>query len=87
MHSTHATVEGREAPGGDGRNGVLRLEELNVTFSTADGEVAAVKDFSLTIERGECVGGQRRRAQQDFTHGQPRSGLPNSLTRLTPPSG
>jgi peptide/nickel transport system ATP-binding protein len=56
MHSTHATVEGREALGGDGRNGVLRLEDLNVTFSTADGEVVAVRDFSLTIERGECVG-------------------------------
>jgi len=35
---------------------VLRLEELNVTFSTPDGEVAAVKDFSLSVARGECVG-------------------------------
>jgi oligopeptide/dipeptide ABC transporter ATP-binding protein len=35
---------------------VLRLEDLNVTFSTPDGEVAAVRDFSLSVARGECVG-------------------------------
>ena len=35
---------------------VLRLEDLNVRFHTPDGEVAAVRDFSLTIKRGECVG-------------------------------
>jgi len=34
---------------------VLRLEQLNVKFSTPDGEVAAVKDFSLAVDRGECV--------------------------------
>jgi len=34
---------------------VLRLEQLNVKFSTPDGEVAAVKDFSLEVDRGECV--------------------------------
>ena len=56
MHSIHATVERREAVAGDAGNGVLRLEELNVTFSTPDGHVAAVRDFSLTVERGECVG-------------------------------
>ncbi len=49
MHSILATVKGE---GGD----VLRLEDLNVTFSTPDGEVAAVRDFSLSIARGECVG-------------------------------
>jgi peptide/nickel transport system ATP-binding protein len=51
MHSIRAIVEGREPA-----SSVLGLEELNVTFSTPDGEVAAVTDFSLTIERGECVG-------------------------------
>jgi peptide/nickel transport system ATP-binding protein len=35
---------------------VLRLEDLNVTFNTPDGEVAAVRDFSLAVARGECVG-------------------------------
>ena len=35
---------------------MLRLEDLNVTFSTPDGEVAAVRDFSLSVGRGECVG-------------------------------
>lgn len=35
---------------------VLRIEDLNVTFSTPDGEVAAVRDFSLSVARGECVG-------------------------------
>ncbi len=34
---------------------VLRLEDLNVRFSTPDGEVAAVKDFSLEVRAGECV--------------------------------
>ncbi len=34
---------------------VLRLENLNVGFSTPEGEVAAVKDFSLEVRRGECV--------------------------------
>ena len=47
MRSIRATAED---------NDVLCLEELNVTFSTPDGEVAAVQDFSLTIARGECVG-------------------------------
>lgn len=47
MRSIRATTENHE---------VLCLEELNVTFSTPDGEVAAVQDLSLTIARGECVG-------------------------------
>jgi oligopeptide/dipeptide ABC transporter ATP-binding protein len=34
---------------------VLRLEDLNVRFRTPDGEVTAVKDFSLEVRRGECV--------------------------------
>jgi peptide/nickel transport system ATP-binding protein len=42
------------APGAKGE--VLRLEGLNVTFNTPDGEVAAVRDFSLAVGRGECVG-------------------------------
>ena len=46
MHSIPVTAEGN----------VLRLEDLNVTFSTPDGEVAAVRDFSLAVARGECVG-------------------------------
>jgi peptide/nickel transport system ATP-binding protein len=45
------------AVGASGAQGaVLRLENLNVTFDTPDGEVAAVRDFSLTVARGECVG-------------------------------
>jgi peptide/nickel transport system ATP-binding protein len=35
---------------------VLRLEDLNVTFNTPDGDVAAVRDFALSVGRGECVG-------------------------------
>ena len=35
---------------------VLRLEGLTVTFNTPDGEVPAVRDFSLVVGRGECVG-------------------------------
>ena len=43
-----------EAVGAEGE--VLRLEGLNVTFNTPDGEVAAVRDFALSVGRGECVG-------------------------------
>jgi peptide/nickel transport system ATP-binding protein len=46
MRSIHAIAE----------DSVLRLEELSVRFSTPDGELAAVQDFSLAIGRGECVG-------------------------------
>ncbi len=45
-----------DAEGAAADDGVLRLDNLNVTFSTPDGEVPAVRDFSLTIARGECVG-------------------------------
>lgn len=47
MHSIRATAEGR---------GVLQLQGLNVRFSTPDGEVAAVQDLSLSVDRGECLG-------------------------------
>jgi peptide/nickel transport system ATP-binding protein len=57
MRSTRATAEDRGAgAGSDSSEGTLRLEQLNVTFTTADGEVAAVVDFALTVEPGECVG-------------------------------
>ncbi len=46
MHSIPATIE----------NPVLRLDGLNVRFSTPDGDVAAVQDLSLSIARSECVG-------------------------------
>jgi peptide/nickel transport system ATP-binding protein len=54
-----SVVGGSATPAASGvgaADDVLRLEDLNVTFSTPDGEVAAVKDFSLTVARGECVG-------------------------------
>ena len=35
---------------------VLEIKDLNVRFATSDGEVAAVSDVSLSIERGECLG-------------------------------
>lgn len=47
MHSIRATAEG---------GGVLQLQGLNVRFSTPDGEVAAVQDLSLSVDRGECLG-------------------------------
>ena len=43
-----------EAVGAEGE--VLRLEGLNVTFNTPDGEIEAVRDFALSVGRGECVG-------------------------------
>jgi len=35
---------------------VLSLEDFDVRFSTPDGEVHAVRDVSLDIEAGECLG-------------------------------
>ena len=35
---------------------VLTLEGLAVTFATPAGEAAAVRDFSLQVARGECLG-------------------------------
>src|SRR6202012_2201362 len=66
---TGASGEGLSAVAGSGaapeeaavdaagaRGEVLRLEDLNVTFTTPDGDVAAVRDFTLNVGRGECVG-------------------------------
>src|SRR5690242_12471630 len=39
-----------------GAGAVLRIAELGVTFDTPQGEIAAVRDVSLTVQRGECVG-------------------------------
>ena len=38
------------------RPDVLSLEGLSVSFTTPGGEVAAVRDLSLRVARGECVG-------------------------------
>ena len=35
---------------------VLEVESLNVRFGSAQQEVSCVSDFSLSVERGECVG-------------------------------
>jgi oligopeptide transport system ATP-binding protein len=35
---------------------VLEISNLAVTFDTPDGEVEAVKNVSLTIDKGECLG-------------------------------
>jgi ABC-type microcin C transport system duplicated ATPase subunit YejF len=35
---------------------LLEITNLNVRFATADGEVEAVKNASLTIQEGECLG-------------------------------
>ena len=63
MHSIRGTVEdvgdGDRMSAADGSGAaaaVLQLEDLNVTFNTPDGEVAAVRDFALSVRRGECVG-------------------------------
>ena len=53
MHSIRASTESQD---GTRDRHVLRLEGLAVTFAIADAEVAAVRDFSLSIGRGECVG-------------------------------
>jgi len=35
---------------------VLEVENLNVHFATRERQVSCVSDFSLSVERGECVG-------------------------------
>ena len=35
---------------------VLELEHLTVRFDTKAGNVSAVTDLNLTIQRGECIG-------------------------------
>ena len=40
----------------DGKNAILSLRSLKVSFSTADGEVDAVKGIDLDVAAGETVG-------------------------------
>ncbi|MBW4053202.1 MAG: ABC transporter ATP-binding protein [Proteobacteria bacterium] len=49
MHSTPPRTE--EAPAA-----VLQIAQLGVIFATAQGDVPAVQDVSLRVERGECLG-------------------------------
>ncbi len=35
---------------------VLSIRDLTVRFDSAEGEVRAVEHFSLTVEKGECIG-------------------------------
>ena len=53
MHSTPATADQPAARAG---GPVLEVENLAVRYSTPDGEVPAVNDFTLSISAGECVG-------------------------------
>src|SRR2546421_7885643 len=39
-----------------GADAVLALERLNVTFQSAHGAVRAVRDLSLAVAPGECLG-------------------------------
>src|SRR5580698_380203 len=41
---------------GDPMAALLEIAGLNVHFALADGDVHAVKDASLTIQGGECLG-------------------------------
>jgi oligopeptide/dipeptide ABC transporter ATP-binding protein len=40
----------------EGAGVVLRVTQLSVTFDTPQGEVPAVREVSLTVGRGECLG-------------------------------
>ncbi|HEX7417113.1 MAG TPA: ABC transporter ATP-binding protein [Steroidobacteraceae bacterium] len=44
------------APRPAGADAVLGIEQLAVRYASAEGEVAAVSDFSLGVAAGECVG-------------------------------
>ena len=53
MRSIPPDIEaGAEAGAGE----VLRIAQLSVTFNTPRGAVAAVREVSLSVGRGECVG-------------------------------
>ncbi len=52
MPSTHATADDA-APGAAE---VLGLDALSVTFATPAGEVAAVREVTLAVRAGECLG-------------------------------
>ena len=49
MHSIPVTADPGARP-------VLEVEGLSVRFATPDGEVPAVRDFTLSLRPGECVG-------------------------------
>ncbi|MGH8169289.1 MAG: dipeptide ABC transporter ATP-binding protein [Steroidobacteraceae bacterium] len=51
MRSIPPRTEGEEGGGA-----VLRIAGLSVTFATSQGDIAAVQDVSLSVQRGECVG-------------------------------
>src|SRR5215471_15164631 len=51
MRSTRATGECRPVS-----DSSLQLENLSVTFSTPRGEVRAVRNLTLTVKPGECLG-------------------------------
>lgn len=50
MRSIRVTADSPES------DSVLRLENLGVRFRTPQGDVAAVENVSLSLQRGECVG-------------------------------
>jgi oligopeptide/dipeptide ABC transporter ATP-binding protein len=60
MRWIHVTAD--DTPGADwsasgsAQAPVLSLEHLDVNFSSRDGEIHAVRDLSLTIAPGECLG-------------------------------
>jgi peptide/nickel transport system ATP-binding protein len=58
---------------------LLEIEDLSVTYRTAEGDVPAVRDVSLTVDRGEIVGiaGES---------GCGKSTLASTVLRLQPPS-
>ncbi len=56
MPSIPASVERERAATASVPVPVLEIEQLAVRFATQDGELDAVRDFSIEIGRGECLG-------------------------------
>ena len=52
MPSTPVSVEAARAESA----AALSLENLSVSFDTPEGEVHAVRDVTLAVARGECLG-------------------------------
>ena len=58
---------------------ILAIKDLNVSYSTRAGEIPAVIDFSLTVQKGESVGlvGDRKSTRLNSSHIQ-KSRMPSS---------
>lgn len=56
MRSIHAAEAARDAARADSTEPVLEIRSLSVAYATASGEQHAVRDLTLSVAPGECLG-------------------------------